>query len=114
MPKRERYLWVCTNERAPGHPKGSCAEKGSVALLDALKKATLERGLRTKVRVCSSGCLDLCWAGISIAVEPDNVFYGRVQTSDVDEIADALVRSETVPRLVLAPADFDDPEKERK
>ncbi len=114
MPKRARYLWVCTNERVEGHPKGSCAQKGSRELVDALKRATAERGLKSEVRVCSSSCLDLCWAGISIAVEPDQVFYGRVQASDVDEIADALVRGETVRRLELQPAEFDDPAKEPK
>ena len=29
MAKRERYLFVCINRRAEGHPMGSCAEKGS-------------------------------------------------------------------------------------
>ena len=37
MPKPERHVLVCLNTRPPGNPKGSCGEKGSEALFDALK-----------------------------------------------------------------------------
>ena len=37
MPKRERYLFVCQNERAPDNPKGSCRAKGSQEIYEALK-----------------------------------------------------------------------------
>ena len=113
MPKRERYLWVCTNERVEGHPKGSCARSGAREVLDELKRLTAERGLKKRVRVCGSTCLDLCHAGVSIAVEPDQVFYGRVQLRDVPEIVEALVHGKTVARLELAPDEFDEPAKER-
>jgi (2Fe-2S) ferredoxin len=111
MPKRERYLWVCTNERPENHPMGSCARKGSRALLDALKRGVAERGLRERVRVCASSCLDVCWAGMAIAVMPDHTVYGRVQPSDVPEILDTLARGGRVPRLELSAADYDDPAK---
>ena len=29
MPHRKRYLFVCTNRREEGNPKGSCAQKGA-------------------------------------------------------------------------------------
>ena len=114
MPKRERYLWVCTNERAPNHPTGSCAAEGSRELLDALKKGSAERGLKKRVRVCGSTCLDLCWAGPAIAVMPDGVFYGRVKPSDVPEILASLEAGITVERLVLPDRDFDSPDSNKK
>ncbi|MEI8258225.1 MAG: hypothetical protein WCJ30_21310, partial [Deltaproteobacteria bacterium] len=43
MPKRDRYVFVCTNRRPDDSPKGSCAQKGSEALLKALKDAGIER-----------------------------------------------------------------------
>lgn len=115
MPKRERYVWVCTNRRPEGNPKGSCAQKGSEALQVALKDAVAIAGMHKRVRVMTSGCLDLCWVGCSIAVMPDGTFLGRVTPEDVPTIVEALGRPENVaehPGLrdkVVRPEEFDDP-----
>ena len=101
MPHRERYLFVCTNRREEGNPKGSCAQKGSEEIVKQLKAALVKRGAHTRIRACSSSCLDLCEIGASIVVEPDHVAYGRVTTDDVDEIADAAVAGTLVERLVV-------------
>lgn len=108
MPQRKRYLFVCTNQRPVGSPKGSCATRGSEALYAALKAEVASRGLaKTEVRVCSSSCTDVCWAGPVVAISPDGTFYGRVRVSDVDEIVSALEKGGTVDRLLLAPNEFD-------
>lgn len=60
-------------------------------------------------RACTSSCLDTCWAGPSIAVEPDHFFYGRVKVEDLDDIVTALETGTRVERLVLAPEDFVEP-----
>ena len=102
MPLRERYLFVCTNRRPDGHPKGSCAEKGAEEVVAKLKEALALRGVaKTVARACSSGCLDLCESGISILQEPEHVAYGRVTLDDVDALADALARGGVVERLVV-------------
>lgn len=114
MPKRQRYLWVCTNERPEGHPSGSCARTGSRELLADLKKAANAAGLKDTVRVCGSTCLDLCWVGNAVAVQPDNAFYGHVTSADIPEIVEALAAGKLVERL-LVPADkFDDPAGKKK
>ena len=103
MPHRERYLFVCTNRRPDGHPKGSCAEKGSEQVVPKLKEALVRLGVaKDLVRACASGCLDLCETGISIVQEPEHVAYGRVTLDDVDAIAEAAARGEVVERLVVA------------
>jgi (2Fe-2S) ferredoxin len=113
--QRKRYLFVCVNRRPDGAPKGSCAERGSVELHAALKGELAKRGLaKVEARACTSSCLDVCWVGPTIAVEPDGYFYGRVSTADVPEIVDALAAGTRVERLVLAPADFDDPDAKPK
>ena len=104
MPHRERYLFVCTNRRAPGHPKGSCADKGSEELVPKLKAAIAELGGKDVVRACSSSCLDLCETGISIVQEPEHVAYGGVTAADVAEIARAAIDGRVVQRLVVYPA----------
>ena len=102
MPIRQRYLFVCTNRRPDGHPKGSCAEKGSEAVVPALKEALATRGVaKDIVRACSSSCLDLCETGISVVQEPEHVTYGNVTLSDVDVIAHAASRGEVVEGLAV-------------
>ena len=107
MAKRKRYLFVCVNRRPDGTPKGSCAARGAVELHQKLKTLLKARGLAdTEARACTSSCLDTCWAGPTIAVEPDDFFYGRVREADLEEIVTGLVTGERVERLVLRPDDF--------
>ena len=101
MPFRERYLFVCTNRRPDGHPKGSCAEKGSEEILGRLKEELARRGVaKDLVRACGSTCLDLCETGVTVLQEPAHVVYGRVVLSDVEEIAAAAASGDVVHRLV--------------
>ena len=107
MAQRERYLFVCTNRRAEGHDKSSCAERGAEAVHRALKEHLAERGLaKLQARVCTASCLDQCSAGVTILVEPDHYFYGRVTVADVPEIADQIAKGGRVERLVLSDADL--------
>ena len=107
MPQRQRYLFVCTNRRPDDNPKGSCAARGSEAVQQAFKEALFTRGLaKVQARVCGSTCLDQCFAGVSVLVEPDHYFYGRVTVGDVPEIVDALAKGERVERLVMSQEDL--------
>ena len=100
--QRKRYLFVCINRRAEENPTGCCASKDSEDVYRALKEEVAARGLaKLEARVCSSSCLDQCETGVTILVEPDHFFYGRVTVSDVPEIVDGLVRGERVHRLVI-------------
>ncbi len=102
MAKFQRHLFVCTNERAPGDPKGSCAAKGSLALAEALKRLAYERGLKRVVRVNKAGCLDQCARGAACVVYPEAVWYGGVTEADAAEIVERhLVRGLVVERLVI-------------
>jgi (2Fe-2S) ferredoxin len=68
----------------------------------ALKAELAARGLaKLETRVCTSSCLDQCATGVTVLVEPDHFFYGRVTVADVPEIADGLISGEPVKRLVL-------------
>jgi (2Fe-2S) ferredoxin len=100
--QRKRYLFVCTNRRAEDNPKGSCAAKDSEEVYKALKEEIAARGLaKLEARVCTSSCLDQCDTGVTVLVEPDHFFYGRVTVADVPEIVDGLVKDQPVKRLVL-------------
>jgi (2Fe-2S) ferredoxin len=102
MPHRDRYLFICTNRREEGNPKGSCAQKGSEEIVKRMKAALLERGLaKSAARACSSSCLDLCEYGASMVLEPEHIVYGDVKLEDVDEIADGIAKGQIVERLVV-------------
>jgi (2Fe-2S) ferredoxin len=97
MPHRKQYLFVCTNRRDAAHPKGSCALKGSEALLAALKSELAARGLAKDIRACGSTCLDLCEFGIALVSEPAHAVYGAVEGADVKALIDALTSGQNYP-----------------
>jgi len=100
--KRRRYLFVCINRRADENPKGCCAAKDSEEVYRALKAEVAARGLaKREARVCTSSCLDQCATGVTVLVEPDHFFYGRVTLADIPEIVEGLVIGQPVKRLVV-------------
>jgi (2Fe-2S) ferredoxin len=102
VPTPERHVLVCLNARPPGNPKGSCAEKGSESLADRLKALVRERGLGERVIVSRTSCLKHCSHGITVAVQPDNVWYGGVAPGDLDEICEShLEKGRPVERLLM-------------
>jgi (2Fe-2S) ferredoxin len=102
VPKPERHILVCINARPPGNPKGSCAEKGSEALADRVKALVRERGLAERVIVSRTSCLKHCSRGITLAVQPDNVWYGGVTADDLEEIcASHLESGRPLERLLM-------------
>ncbi len=102
MPSFARHLFICVNERAPGHPKGCCADKDASQVRDAFKKRLAEVGLHGIVRANKSGCLDQCAAGVALVVYPEQVWYGGVTLADVNEIVDShIIGGSFVRRLML-------------
>ena len=100
MPVPERQVLVCLNARPPGNPKGSCAEKGSEPLFERLKAMVKERGLGRRVMVQRTSCLKHCSQGITVAVQPDNVWYARVTDADLaDIVSEHLENGRVVERL---------------
>jgi (2Fe-2S) ferredoxin len=115
MAQRKRYLFVCVNRRPDGTPKGSCAARGAVELHEKLKSMLKQRGLaELQARACTSSCLDTCWVGPTIAVEPDNFMYGRVTEADLEGIVASLESGQRVERLVLQPNDYVEPKELKK
>ena len=99
------HVFVCCNRRQDGHPRGSCAAKGSEKLRDYMKVRAKELGLKD-VRVNQAGCLDRCEFGPTLVIYPEGVWYRPTTPADVDEILEAhLVRGGRVKRLMLTETD---------
>jgi (2Fe-2S) ferredoxin len=102
MPFFHRHVFVCTNERAADHPRGSCKLKGSPEVRDRLKAELTKRGLAKIIRANNAGCLDQCEQGITMVVYPEQVWYGHVTVDDVVEIVEKhLIGGQVVTRLLL-------------
>lgn len=102
MPPFEKHIFICLNERAPDNPKGCCASKGAASLLDYAKKRVHELGLKGKVRVNKTGCLDACQYGPSVVVYPDQTWYSPRSTDDIEEILqEHIQRDRVVQRLFM-------------
>ena len=102
MPKPQHQILVCLNSRPPGSRKPCCSDRGSEALYERLKDMVRERGLRDTVMVSRTGCLKHCSQGITVAVQPDNVWYAGVTEADLEEIcASHLEAGRPVERLLM-------------
>ncbi len=97
------HAFVCSQQRPPGHPRGSCAEKDSRALLERLS-ARVEGLRRPDMAVTATGCLGFCRAGPLIVVYPQGVWYAPRAVEDIDAIVDEhLVGGAPVERLIIVP-----------
>jgi (2Fe-2S) ferredoxin len=97
----DTHIFVCCNRRPDGHPRGSCAAKGSERLRDYMKARAKELGI-ARIRVNSAGCLDRCELGPCVVLYPDGAWYKIETTADVDAILEQhVVAGGRVPALRL-------------
>ncbi|MHB8481908.1 MAG: (2Fe-2S) ferredoxin domain-containing protein [Nitrospiria bacterium] len=80
MPKPKFHVLVCTNNRPPGHPRGSCGEKGSNQLLTHFMAEIEKNNLFGDVIVTGSTCVGPCPLGPLVIVYPDAVWYQKVNS----------------------------------
>ncbi len=78
------HALICTRGK-------TCPTQGSDAIWAELKRRVHERGLQDEIRVSKSGCVGQCGHGPMACVYPDNVWYGALESGDVDALLDHLV-----------------------
>lgn len=103
MAKPKKHLFICTNQRPEGHPRGCCASREALKLWQKFGDLLNEKGLFNEVHFSGvRSCLGPCSVGPVIVVYPDNVWYGNVTEADVEEIlTDHIVGGNPVQRLVI-------------
>jgi (2Fe-2S) ferredoxin len=103
MASFRHHLFICTNTRPAGHPRGCCNPDGSALLRERFKSEVKRRNLKGSVRANAAGCLDQCEHGPNVVVYPEGVWYGGVRLEDVDEIIEShLIGGKPVERLRIA------------
>jgi len=98
------HVFFCTNQRAEGADRPSCAACGSPLLRDWAKTRVKELGLAGPggVRINTAGCLDRCELGPALVVYPDGVWYTYIDEADLEEIIQShLIGGQPVGRLRL-------------
>src|ERR1700690_1911005 len=88
MPKSKRLIFIGGNQRPPGHPRGCCDPTAKAELQKLFKVKLAERGLKGRVRANQAGCLDQCEHGPNLVVYPEAIWYGGVTLADVAEIVE--------------------------
>ena len=88
MPKPLKHVFVCSQQRPNGHPRGSCAQKGGTEVLQTFWAELQNRGCFDRIAVTYSGCLGPCDQGTNVLVYPEGVLYANVTKADVAEIFD--------------------------
>jgi len=103
------HIFVCCNRRPDGHPRGSCAARGSEALRDYMKARAKELRI-PGIRVNQAGCLERCEFGPSMVIYPEGVWYSPKTKADIDAIlAEHVIGGGRVHRLMLTERDVVSP-----
>lgn len=103
------HVFVCTNRRPDGHPRGCCAARGSEKLRDYMKARMKEANVPVS-RVNSAGCLERCEFGPAIVIYPEGVWYRPETTADIDDIVQThILGGARVHRLMLSENDIPPP-----
>jgi (2Fe-2S) ferredoxin len=100
MGKPLKHVFVCTQMRPPGHPRGSCSASSSAAVLAEFQGQFESRGIWGRFGLTATGCIGPCGNGPSVLVYPEGVMYGGVRVEDVGAIIDEhLIGDAPVARL---------------
>ena len=102
MPRFERHVFICINERDLADGGGCCVGRGGREIHRWFKEAFKARDWKGRMRANKAGCLDACEFGPTVVVYPDGVWYSPRTRSEVEAICDQhLERGEVVEALVI-------------
>ncbi len=86
----QKTVFVCTNVRSDGRTACANPGRGGDALCHALKDEVKRLGLKGKVRVVRTGCLDRCEQGPNLFLFPEGKWLSGVSEADLPEIVKNL------------------------
>ncbi|MBF0246496.1 MAG: (2Fe-2S) ferredoxin domain-containing protein [Alphaproteobacteria bacterium] len=106
MPRPSKHVFVCTQHRPEGHPRGSCAQVNSPAVMEAFLAAFQEHDLWGVHKLAQTSCIGPCANGPSVLVYPESTMYVGVKPEDVREIVEKHLKGGEVVERLKAPADL--------
>lgn len=102
MSKPAKHVFICSQNRGPGHPRGSCAQSGATPVLEEFAHEFQQRNLNGKFALTATGCLGPC-NGPHVLVYPEGVMYWKVTRDDVKAIIDEHLLGDTPIERLRAP-----------
>lgn len=94
MPKERTNILVCTGT--------GCLASESEKVAKNLELIIKARGYSEEVKVIKTGCFGFCEQGPIVKIEPDNIFYVRVNPKDAKDIVDEhIIKGRKVNRLLF-------------
>ncbi|MBU0621215.1 MAG: (2Fe-2S) ferredoxin domain-containing protein [Gammaproteobacteria bacterium] len=106
MPKPAKHVFLCTQNRPAGHPRGSCGQNGCAEVAEEFMQQWQQRQCFPQVQVTPSSCIGPCSMGPNILVYPEGVLYNKVTKADVSAIFDEHLLGGTPVERLKAPADL--------
>lgn len=104
MARPRKHVFVCSQSRPAGHPRGSCTQRGGGEVIQAFWAELKNRNLYEEIAVTYSGCLGPCDGGANVLVYPEGVLYSKVKVENVRTIFDEhLVGGTPVESLRASP-----------
>jgi sirohydrochlorin ferrochelatase/(2Fe-2S) ferredoxin len=99
MPHTHAHKPLCKHVLVCGN--ADCADRGSIALVEALRRRLKEAGRHDAIRVTRTSCMGRCGEGPTVVVYPDGIWYRGVRAVDADELVrEHLLGDRLVARLV--------------
>lgn len=105
MPRPEKHVFVCTQSRPQGHPRGSCATSGCAEVMTEFMNEIQRQNLFEKFGLTNTGCMGPCMLGPSVLVYPEGIMYGKVRKEDVKTIIDQHLLGGTPVAALQVPAE---------
>lgn len=106
MPKPEKHVFICVQTRPPGHPRGSCGERGCAAVYEEFMFQLQQRECFGRIALTNTGCLGPCGQGPNVLVYPEGVMYANVSKDDVSAIFDEHLLGGTPVERLKMPQDI--------
>ena len=83
MPNKGHTVFVCQGT--------GCLSGGAEQIYSCLQSGIVEANLGDSIQIRRTGCHGFCQRGPLVVIEPEGIFYTKVQPDDVSEIAQSLL-----------------------
>ncbi len=95
---------------------GTCGQaRGSLKVIEALKKTIQNENLGKKVKIKVTGCHGFCEAEPNIIIHPHDIFYQHVQNKDAkDIITDTILNNKIIDKLLYSDPISREPAQQEK
>jgi (2Fe-2S) ferredoxin len=103
MPKPQKHVFVCVQNRGPGHPRGSCMQSGGAQVWEEFANQFQQRNLYETMSLTNTGCLGPC-NGPHVLVYPEGILY-KATKDDVKTIIEEHLIGGTPVASLQVPAD---------